>query len=104
MSCWPAAGKRGQEPTGPTNDKPEGGAGMLCGVRVFWTVCGGPCGIRLWIGKFWGQEELCSRGVSVESLQKGSVGVRRGDAISRASPEESEFVDAMVQAGIHTLI
>lgn len=35
---------------------------MLCSVRVFGTVCGVPCGIRLWIGKFWGQEELCSRG------------------------------------------
>lgn len=74
---------------------------MLCGVRIFGTICGGPCGIRLWIGKFWGQEELCSRGK--RRIPAETVGVRRGDAMSRVSPEESEFVDAMVQAGIHTL-
>lgn len=45
----------------------------------------------------WDQE------ASVESPQKGSVGVRKGDALSRLPPEESEFVDAMVQARIHSL-
>lgn len=43
------------------------------------------------------------QGASVESPQKGSIGVRKGVAPSRLPPEESEFVDAMVQAGIHSL-
>lgn len=43
------------------------------------------------------------QGASVKSPQKGSVGVRKVDAPSRLPPEESEFVDAMVQAGIHSL-
>lgn len=43
------------------------------------------------------------QGASVESPQEGSVVVRKGDAPFRLPPEESEFVDAMVQAGIHAL-
>jgi hypothetical protein len=43
------------------------------------------------------------QGASVESPLKVSVGVRKGDAPSRLLLEESEFMDAMVQAGIHSL-
>lgn len=97
MSCWPAARARGQEPArlggrSATDDKPEGGSGTVCGVRVTGTVCGVPCGVRVWMGKFWGQEGFRSRGKRW-----------RGDAVSRLPPEEYEFVDAMVQAGIYSL-
>lgn len=70
---------------------------MHCAVGVTGTVCGVPCGVRLWTGKFWGQVQ----GASAESPRKGSVEVRKGGAVSSLSPEECEFADAVGQAGVH---
>lgn len=112
MSCWPAArdlfgpggagGTRGPGPDLIQRTRPR--VGREC-VLVFESL--GQFARFLEVSDYrlensgvrrsWDQE------ASVESPQKGSVGVRKGDALSRLPPEESEFVDAMVQARIHSL-